>query len=80
MERSTELCCTQRTKRRKQLIKPQQRRKKGTAMLIKLNRILRYIVLILGGLCVIFKLKEKKTTEKELFGEGFQREEFDDIW
>ncbi len=49
-------------------------------MLVKLNRILRYIVLILGGLCVIFKLKEKKTTEKELFGEGFQREEFDDIW
>lgn len=49
-------------------------------MLIKLNRILRYIVLILGGLCVIFKLKEKKATEKELFGEGFQREEFDDIW
>lgn len=55
-------------------------KKKGTAMLIKLNRILRYIVLILGGLCVIFKLKEKKATEKELFGEGFQREEFDDIW
>lgn len=49
-------------------------------MLIKLNRILRYIVLVLGGLCVIFKLREKKATEGETFGEGFQREEFDDIW
>lgn len=49
-------------------------------MLIKLNRILRYIVLVLGGLCVIFKLREKKATERETFGEGFQREEFDDIW
>lgn len=55
-------------------------KEKGTAMLIKVNRFLRYIVLILGGLCIVFKLGEKKATEKETFGEGFQREEFDDIW
>lgn len=49
-------------------------------MLIKLNRILRYIVLVLGGLGVLYKLRDKKAVERETFGEGFQREEFDDIW
>ena len=49
-------------------------------MLLKLNRILRNIVLIIGALCIVFKLAEKKTSQKNDQREGFQTVEFDDIW
>ena len=49
-------------------------------MLLKLNRILRNIVLIIGVLCVIFKLAGSKGSKKNDQSEDFQTVEFDDIW
>jgi len=49
-------------------------------MLSKLNRILRNIVLIIGAVCIIFKLTDSKSNKKSDRGEGFQTVEFDDIW
>ncbi len=49
-------------------------------MLLKLNRILRKIVLIIGAVCVISKLFEKQANKPKQQREGFQIEEFDDIW
>lgn len=53
-------------------------------MLLKLNRFLRKIVLVLGALCVIFKLLNKESEQSETKHrtkhEGFQTHEFDDIW
>lgn len=49
-------------------------------MLLKLNRILRNIVLIIGSVCVILKLADNKASKKNNQGEGFQTVEFDDIW
>lgn len=57
---------------------------KGINMLLKLNRFLRKIVLVLGALCVIFKLLNKESEQSETKHrtkhEGFQTHEFDDIW
>ena len=49
-------------------------------MLAKINRGLRYFVLSIGGLLLIVKLMEKKKTDRRSSKEGFQTEEFDDIW
>ncbi len=49
-------------------------------MLFKLNRFLRNVVLIIGAVCVIGKLAEKKMSLPKENLEGFQTEEFDDIW
>lgn len=49
-------------------------------MILKLNRFLRKIVLVLGAICIIFKLMDKKTCQKKVQHEGFQTQEFDDIW
>ena len=49
-------------------------------MLGKINRILRIIILIAGGAFFICKLTEKKKIERKSYKEGFQSEEFDDIW
>ena len=49
-------------------------------MLLKLNRLLRYVVLILGGLCAVMRLLDKtrdKTIENK---DDYQPVEFDDIW
>lgn len=57
---------------------------KGINMLIKLNRFLRKIVLVLGALCMIFKLLDRDTdkpkSKHKVKTEGFQTHEFDDIW
>lgn len=49
-------------------------------MLLKLNRIMRKIILVLGAVCVIFKLFDNKASQPKSQREGFQTEEFDDIW
>ena len=49
-------------------------------MLLKINRVLRNIVLIVGALCVVFKLAECKVNKKDNQREDFQTVEFDDIW
>ncbi|MDO5414781.1 MAG: hypothetical protein Q4F78_04865 [Bacillota bacterium] len=49
-------------------------------MLLKLNRIMRKMVLVLGAVCLVFKLLDKKTSRPVSQREGFQTEEFDDIW
>lgn len=53
-------------------------------MILKLNRFLRKIVLVLGALCIIFKLldrgTEKPKSKHKVKTEGFQTHEFDDIW
>ena len=50
-------------------------------MILKINRFLRNIVLILGALCLIFKLVDKQTGQPKVKEEtDFQIEEFDDIW
>lgn len=55
-------------------------------MLIKLNRFLRYAVLVTGGIYGILKFIENikkqspEKTEVHLPKEGFQTKEFDDIW
>ncbi|MDO4544775.1 MAG: hypothetical protein Q4C25_01335 [Bacillota bacterium] len=49
-------------------------------MLAKINGTLRKIFLIVGAVCVIFKLTEKKKEERKSSKQGFQTEEFDDIW
>ena len=49
-------------------------------MLLKLNRFLRKIVLILGVLCVVFRLADKQMSKQLEEYEEFQTEEFDDIW
>ena len=48
-------------------------------MLNTINRNLRKIVLIIGAAAVILSLKETKEKE-EPKENGFQQEEFDDIW
>ena len=49
-------------------------------MLLKINRTLRKLVLILGAICVVFKLADKQMTKQLEQYEEFQTEEFDDIW
>lgn len=49
-------------------------------MLLKVNRTLRKFVLVIGALCVIFKLADCKASKKREKHEGFQTAEFDDIW
>ena len=54
--------------------------KEGLYMLLKLNRVLRNIVLVIGALCIVFKLAESKANKKSDQSEEFQTVEFDDIW
>ncbi|MBQ3610643.1 MAG: hypothetical protein IJA01_00040 [Firmicutes bacterium] len=49
-------------------------------MFSKLNRFLRKVVLILGAVCIIFKLAYKQMSKQLEQYEGFQTKEFDDIW
>ena len=49
-------------------------------MLSKINRATRKIILIVGAIFLVFKLTEDKETDKRSEREGFQTEEFDDIW
>lgn len=49
-------------------------------MILRINRILRKIVLVIGAICIIFKLAETKKSKKSEQNEGFQTVEFDDIW
>lgn len=49
-------------------------------MLLKLDSFLRKIVLIIGALCIIFKLTDNGTSHKQDKSEEFQTVEFDDIW
>lgn len=58
-------------------------RRKGTDMLNKLNRLngfLRKIVLVICAVCVVFKLTDRRSGQTKKKTEGFQTEEFDDIW
>lgn len=49
-------------------------------MLLKLNRFLRKVVLIVGAVCIIFKIADKQMNKQPEQHEGFQTKEFDDIW
>lgn len=49
-------------------------------MLLKINRVLRNVILIFGAVMAIFKITEKKEREVDTSEEGFQIKEFDDIW
>ena len=49
-------------------------------MLLKLNRFLRYVVLVVGGLCAALKIMEKAATKPIKEKKEFQTVEFDDIW
>lgn len=49
-------------------------------MLLKLNRALRNVVLIIGAICLICKLADNKSAKMKEQNEGFQTVEFDDIW
>ena len=49
-------------------------------MLLELNRFLRYVVLVLGGLCAVFKIMEKAAAKPIEEKEEFHPVEFDDIW
>ena len=49
-------------------------------MILKINRFLRKIVLVIGALCIVLKLADSRTGQKKDQREGFQTEEFDDIW
>lgn len=49
-------------------------------MLMKINRVMRKILLITGAVLLIFKVTEKKKIDRKAEEEGFQTEEFDDIW
>lgn len=49
-------------------------------MLLKINSIMRNILLVLGVVCVIFKLLDKKVSQPKDQQDIFQTVEFDDIW
>ena len=49
-------------------------------MLLKLNRFLRYVVLIIGGLCAVMKLLDKTCDKAIESKDDYQPVEFDDIW
>lgn len=50
-------------------------------MLEKLNNKLRKIILAIAVITLVFKLTEKRNDNDNAAGdEGFQTEEFDDIW
>ena len=49
-------------------------------MLLKLNKVLRKIVLVVSAICVVLKLIDKKSNQTTQQHEVFQTEEFDDIW
>lgn len=48
-------------------------------MLIKLNKILRVLIVVTGALALILKLADKDR-QHDTQDEGFQTREFDDIW
>ena len=48
--------------------------------IIEMNRSLRRLFLILGGLFALAKLTEKKNTFTDEDKYGYQTKEFDDIW
>ena len=49
-------------------------------MLLKLNRLLRYVVLIFGGLYAVLKFLDKKAATPIENKDDYQPVEFDDIW
>ena len=49
-------------------------------MFSKINAVLRSIFLIAGAIYVLAKLTGEKKIERRTTKEGFQTEEFDDIW
>ena len=49
-------------------------------MLLKLNRFLRYVVLIVGGICAVQKFMDKKAATPIEEKDDYQPVEFDDIW
>lgn len=49
-------------------------------LLLKVNRIMRNIVLVIGAVMVVCKVTERKEREINTSDEGFQIKEFDDIW
>ena len=49
-------------------------------MLLKLNRFLRYVVLIIGGLCAVLKIFDKGAKKPIEENDDYQPVEFDDIW
>ena len=49
-------------------------------MLRKLNDKLRGAILIIGGALVIYKIIYGAREEQKAAGDGFQSQEFDDIW
>ena len=49
-------------------------------MLKEINDKLRRALLIIGGSLVIYKIIESAREEQKETEEGFQSEEFDDIW
>lgn len=48
--------------------------------ILKMNRLLRNVLLLVGAAALIFKVTEKKEREIDTSEEGFQIREFDDIW
>ena len=55
-------------------------KRKGIIMLRKLNDKLRGAILIIGGALVIYKIIDGAREEQKAAGDGFQSQEFDDIW
>ena len=49
-------------------------------MLLKVNNMLRSMLLLIGAVALVFKLTEKREREMDTSDEGFQIREFDDIW
>lgn len=49
-------------------------------MLTKIDKMLRTTVLVTSAVLVLIKLAEGNQEKKETMREGFQTEEFDDIW
>lgn len=49
-------------------------------VLLKINRALRNLILIVGTVMAVIKITETKERESNTSDEGFQIKEFDDIW
>ena len=48
--------------------------------ILKINRMLRNVLLLSGAAALLFKATRKKEREINTSDEGFQIREFDDIW
>ena len=49
-------------------------------MILKISKALRKLVLIIGAICIVFKLADRQMSKQIEKYDGFQTEEFDDIW